>query len=121
MSRLIFPKFRNTWRTVCTVECRQGEGIGAAVLAVRNQADAFDTLAALAPVRIDLLKGESAIGQAPTAEKDLRATPDRQIDGAVLAFFWSVEEAKTARDRHAPSGEVFVLRHSLSKDDLASG
>jgi hypothetical protein len=120
MSRLIFPKFRNTWRTVCTVEHRQGEGIGAAILAVRNHTAAFDTLAALGPVRIDLLKGEPAIGQGRTAEKDLRATPDRQIDRAVVAFFWSVEEARTARDRHAPCGEVFVLRHSVSKDDLAA-
>jgi hypothetical protein len=120
MSRLMFPKFRNAWRTACSVERRQGEGIGAAVLAVRNQADAFETLAALGPARIDLLKGEPAIGQGHTAEKDLRATPDRQIDRAVVAFFWSVEEARTARDRHAPSGEVFVLRHSVSKDDLVS-
>lgn len=120
MSRVIFPKFRNTWRTVCTVARRQGEGIGAAVLAVRNQAETFETLAAIGPARIDLLDGEPQVGQGPTAEKELRATPDRQIERAVLAFFWSVEEARTARDRHAPSGEVFVLRHSVSKSDLPS-
>jgi hypothetical protein len=121
MSRLMFPRFRNTWRTVCSVERREGEGIGAAVLAVRNQAEAYGAVAALGPARIDLLKGEPGIGQDRTAEQELRATPDRQIARAVVAFFWSVEEAATARDRHAPSGEVFVLRHSLSKDDPADG
>jgi hypothetical protein len=44
--------------------------------------------------------------------------PDRQIERAVVAFFWSVAEAKAARDRHAPSGEVFALQHTLSKGDL---
>ncbi|HZV92554.1 MAG TPA: hypothetical protein VFF72_05015, partial [Caldimonas sp.] len=32
MSRAIFPKFRDTWRTVCRVEQRWGDGVGAAVL-----------------------------------------------------------------------------------------
>ena len=27
MSRAILPKFRNTWRTVCSVERRRGDGI----------------------------------------------------------------------------------------------
>ena len=41
-----------------------------------------------------------------------------QIERALVAFFWSVEAAQAARARHAPQGEVFVLRHTVSKDDL---
>ncbi|MBS0517933.1 MAG: hypothetical protein JSR90_04530 [Proteobacteria bacterium] len=121
MSRAIFPKFLETWRTVCSVERRQGDGIGAAVLSVRLQAGEtapFDALASLGPARIDLLKGEPGVGQAHTAEKDLRLQPDRQIDRAVLAFFWSVSDAEAARDRHAPSGEILALQHTVSKGDL---
>jgi len=36
----------------------------------------------------------------------------------LVAFFWSVADAKTARDRHAPSGEIFALQHTVSKGDL---
>ena len=35
MSRAVFPKFRDTWRTICTVEQRWGDGVGAAVLTLR--------------------------------------------------------------------------------------
>jgi hypothetical protein len=77
-------------------------------------------MAALRPARLDLLKGEPAIGQAHTTEKDLRPAPDRQIDGAIIAFFWSIADAATARDRHAPSGELFALQHTVSKADLSS-
>lgn len=118
LSRAIFPKFREPWRTACSVERRQGDGIGAAVVTVRGDVSAFDALAALKPARIDLLKGKPEIGQAPTTEKELRHGSDRQIDGAVVAFFWSVADAKTARDRHAPSGEIFALQHTVSKGDL---
>jgi|SRR5215218_2484755 len=121
MSRAIFPKFRDTWRTVCTVEQRWGEGIGAAVLTLRMTAGnvaPFDKLAALETVRVDLLAGQANIGQAHTTEKDLRTAPDRQIERALVAFFWSVEAAQAARARHAPEGEVFALRHTLSKSDL---
>jgi hypothetical protein len=117
-SRALFPKFRDTWRTACSVERRAGEGIGAAVLTVRGDVGAFEALAALNPVRIDLLRGDPAVGQAHTAEKDLRQTTDRQIEHAIVAFFWSVADAKTARDRHAPSGEIFALQHTVSKGDL---
>jgi hypothetical protein len=61
MSRAILPKFRDTWRTVCTVEQRWGDGVGAAVLTLRMKA------------------GNTA---------------------------------------HAPHGEVFVLRHTVSRGDL---
>ncbi len=121
MSRAIFPKFRDTWRTVCTVEQRWGDGIGAAVLTLRMKAGntaPFDKLAALETVRVDLLAGQANLGQAHTAEKDLRPTPDRQIELALVAFFWSIEAAQAARVRHAPQGEVFVLRHTVSKGDL---
>jgi hypothetical protein len=121
MSRAILPKFRDTWRTVCTVEQRWGDGVGAAVLTLRMKAGntaPFDKLAALETVRVDLLAGQANLGQAPTAEKDLRPTPDRQIELALVAFFWSVEAAQAARARHAPQGEVFVLRHTVSKGDL---
>jgi len=118
LSRAIFPKFRGPWRTTCSVERRFGEGIGAAALVVRGDGSAFDALAALNPARIDLLRGEPDIGQAHTTEKDLRHGADRQIGHAVVAFFWSVADAKTARDRHAPSGEIFALQHSVSKGDL---
>ena len=121
MSRAILPKFRDTWRTVCTVEQRWGDGIGAAVLTLRMKAGntaPFDKLAALETVRVDLLAGQANVGQAHTAEKDLRPTPDRQIERALVAFFWSVEAAQAARTRHAPQGEVFVLRHTVSKGDL---
>jgi hypothetical protein len=97
-----------------------GAGIGAAVLMVRGDASAFDGLAALEPARLDLLRGEPDIGQARTTEKDLRRGADRQIERAIVAFFWSVADAKTARDRHAPSGEIFVLQHPVSKGDLQS-
>ena len=122
MSRAIFPKFRDTWRTVCTVEQRWGEGIGAAVLTLRTTVGntaPFDTLAGLQTARVDMLAGQANLGQAHTAEKDLRAAPDRQIERALVAFFWSVEAAQAARARHAPEGEVFALRHTVSKSDLA--
>lgn len=90
------------------------------MLTVRNDVSAFDALAVLKPARIDLLKGEPAIGQAPTTEKDLRRGSDRQIGGPVAAFFWSMADTKTARDRHAPSGGIFALRHTVSKGDLRS-
>ena len=121
MSRAIFPKFRDTWRTVCTVEQRWGEGIGAAVLTLRTTVGntaPFDTLAGLQTARVDMLAGQANLGQAHTAEKDLRAAPDRQIERALVAFFWSVEAAQAARARHAPEGEVFALRHTVSKSDL---
>ena len=122
MSRAVFPKFRDTWRTVCTVEQRWGDGIGAAVLTLRMKAGntaPFDKLAALETVRVDLLAGQANLGQAHTAEKDLRPAPDRQIERALVAFFWSVEAAQAARARHAPQGEVFALRHTVSKSDLS--
>ena len=122
MSRAIFPKFRNTSRTVCAVEQRWGEGIGAAVLTLRMKGSnvaPFDRLASPETARVDLLSGRANIGQAPTAEKDLRGAPDLQIERALVAFFWSVEAAQAARDRHAPEGEVFALRHTVSKGDLA--
>ena len=121
MSRVIFPKFHDTWRTVCSVEQRWGDGIGAAVLTLRMKAGntaPFETLAALETVRVDLLAGHANVGQAPTTEKDLRMAPDRQIERALVAFFWSVEAAQAARARHAPEGEVFALRHTVSKGDL---
>ena len=121
MSRAIFPKFRDTWRTVCTVEQRWGDGIGAAALTLRmtvGNTAPFDKLAALETVRVDLLAGQANLGQAPTAEKDLRPAPDQQIERALVAFFWSVEAAQAARARHAPQGEVFALRHTVSKGDL---
>ena len=121
MSRAIFPKFRDTWRTVCTVEQRWGEGIGAAVLTLRTTVGntaPFDTLAGLQTARVDMLAGQANLGQAHTTEKDLRVAPDRQIERALVAFFWSVEAAQAARSRHAPEGEVFALRHTVSKSDL---
>jgi len=120
LSRAMFPKFRETWRTVCSVERRGGDGIAAAALTVRCDVGAFDVLAAQGPARIDLLRGEPSVGQAHTAEKDLRPAPDRQIDRAIVAFFWTVADATAARDAHAPAGEIFVLQHTVSKDDLAS-
>ena len=78
----------------------------------------FDKLAALETVRVDLLAGQANVGQAHTTEKDLRTAPDRQIERALVAFFWSVEAAQAARARHAPQGEVFALRHTVSKGDL---
>jgi hypothetical protein len=118
LSRAIFPKFNNPWRTVCAVERRVGGGIGAAVLMVRGDVVSFDALAASNPARIDLLRGEPDIGQAHTTEKDLRRGADRQVERAIVAFFLSMADAKTARDRHAPSGEVFALQHAVSKGDL---
>jgi hypothetical protein len=123
MSRAIFPKFRETWRTVCAVERRWGEGIGPAVLTLRlggGEAAPFDALVASKPVRVDLLVGHPQAGQAHTTEKELRAAPDRQIERALIAFYWSVEEAGAARGLHAPSAEVFALRHTVSKSDLLS-
>ncbi|SJZ71896.1 hypothetical protein SAMN02745126_02023 [Enhydrobacter aerosaccus] len=121
MSRAIFPKFRDTWRTVCAVEQRWGDGIGVAALTLRMKAQntaPFDKLAALETVRVDLLVGSAAVGQAHTAEKELRPAPDRQIERALVAFFWSVEAAQAARQRHAPTAEIFTLQHTVSKDDL---
>ncbi len=121
LSRAIFPKFRSTSRTACTVERRQGGGIAAAVLALRPAVDEplpFDILAALKPVRLDLLQGHELVGQAHTTEKDLRQVADRRIERALLAFFPSIDDAERARAVHAPSAEIFALRHSLSKSDL---
>ena len=121
MSRALFPKFRNTSRTVCAIEQRWGEGIGAAVLTLRMKANnvaPFDKLASPETARVDLLSGRANNGQAQTAEKELRGAPDRQIERALVAFFWSVEAAQAARERHAPEGEVFALRYIVSKSDL---
>jgi len=118
MSRAIFPKFRNTSRTVCAVERRLGDGIGATALVVPGDVSAFEAIAALKPARLDLMKGLPGVGQAHTTEKDLRPAPDRQFNEALVAFFWSMQEARAARDRHAPSGELFALQHSVSKGDL---
>ncbi len=121
MSRAIFPKFRDTWRTVCTVERRLGDGIAAAVLTLRlgaNDPVPFEALAALAPAPARSAAGPQTVGQAHTTEKDLRPAPDRQIDRAIVAVFWSVEDAEKARAAHAPSAEVFALRHTVSKSDL---
>lgn len=122
MSRVIFPKFRDTWRTVCTVEQRWGDGVGAAALTLRlpvaNTAP-FDKLASPETARVDLLNGQANVGQARTAEKELRGKPDRQIERALVAFFWSVEAAQAARARHAPDGEVFALRHTVTTGDLS--
>jgi hypothetical protein len=123
MSRAIFPKFRDTWRTVCKVEQRWGDGVAAAVLTLRMKAAntaPFEKLAGLETARVDLLIGQPNVGQAHTAEKDLRSAPDRQIECALVAFFWSVDAALAARARHAPEGEVFALRHTVSKGDLVS-
>ena len=79
----------------------------------------FDTLAGLQTARVDMLAGQANLGQAHTTEKDLRVAPDRQIERALVAFFWSVEAAQAARARHAPEGEVFALRHTVSKSDFA--
>jgi len=122
MSRAILPKFRDTWRTVCSVERRLGDGIAAAALTLRlgpGDAAPFEALAALKPARLDLMRGLAGVGQAHTAEKDLRPAPDRQVDRALLAFFWSVDDAEKARAAHAPLGEVFALRHTVSKGDIA--
>jgi hypothetical protein len=123
MSRAIFPRFRDTWRTVCTVEQRWGDGVGAAALTLRmkmaNTAP-FEKLASPQTVRVDLLQGQATLGQAHTVEKELRPAPDRQIERALVAFFWSVEAAQAARARHAPEGEVFALQHTVSKGDLAA-
>jgi hypothetical protein len=121
MSRAIFPRFRDTWRTVCKVQQRWGDGIGAAALTLRMTTAntvLFDKLAASETARVDLLAGQSDVGQAQTTEKDLRATPDRHIERALVAFFWSMPAAIAARDRHAPEGEVFALRHTVSRADL---
>ncbi len=121
MSRSIFPKFRKTWRTVCLLEKRWGMGIGAAVLTLRlgkNETAPFDAIVETKPARVDLLAGQPGVGQAHTTEKDLRAGTDRQIERALLAFYWSVADAETARAVHAPSAEVFGLRHTLSKSDF---
>ena len=121
MSRAIFPKFRDTWRTACKVEQRWGDGVGAAVLTLRMKAAntaPFEKLAALETARVDLLIGQPNVGQAHTTEKDLRPTPDRQIECALVAFFWSVGAARAARARHAPEGEIFALRHTVSRGDL---
>ncbi len=118
LSRTIFPRFLETWRTICSVERRQGEGIGGAILTVRGDVTPFEAIAARQPARIDLLKGEPTVGQAHTTEKELRDASDRQIERALVAFFWSVADAQAARDRHAPSGEVFALQHTVSKSDL---
>ena len=118
LSRVLFPKFRNTSRTACAVERRVGDGIGAAALTVTGDVSSFEAIAALKPARLDLLRGLDEIGQAHTTEKDLRPAPDRRIDRALVAFFWSEADARAARDRHAPSGEIFSLRHTVSKADL---
>jgi hypothetical protein len=123
MSRAVLPKFRDTSRTVCTVERHWGDGIGAVALTLRlapGKPAPFDAISALEPARVDLLAGQPAIGQAHTTEKDLRAVPDRQIAQALVAFFWSQESAEAAREKFAPASEIFVLQHSVSKDDLAA-
>jgi hypothetical protein len=46
------------------------------------------------------------------------ARSDRQIDEATVALCWSVADAKTARDRHAPSGGIIALQHVVSEGGL---
>jgi len=106
---------------VCTVEQRWGEGIGSAALTLRvpyGRPVPFDEMSALQPARVDLLTGQPSMGQAQTTEKQLRGQPDRQIEQALVAFFWSMEAAEAARSKFAPSAELFSLQHSVSSDDL---
>ena len=96
LSRAIFPTFRNPWRTICSVERREGDGIGAAVLMVRGDVGAFEALSAYKPARIDLLRGEAEVGQAQTTERK-ESAPRRRPSGpsaAIVAFFWSAADAK---------------------------
>lgn len=122
MSRAVLPKFRNTSRTVCAVHRRLGDGVAAAALTLRCAGDEtppFDAVAGLGPAKIDMLLGQPQVGQAHTAEKALRAAPDRQIERALVAYFWSVEAAEAARTRVAPAAEIFALQHTVSKGDLS--
>ena len=90
MSRVIFPKFHDTWRLLCSVEQRRGDGIDAAVLTLRMKAGntaPFEKLAALETVRVDLLAGHADVGQAPTTEKGSvggAGQPDRAGAGRLL-------------------------------------
>ena len=82
MSRAIFPKFRDTWRTVCTVEQRWGEGIGAAVLTLRTTVGntaPFDTLAGLQTARVDMLAGQPVSVFQPSWDASIL---DRGMTGA---------------------------------------
>ena len=81
----------------------------------------FDKLAALETARVDLLAGQPIVGQAHTTEKDLRAAPDRQIERALVAFFWSVEAARRratgTRPRARSSLSATPCRRAISSGD----
>ena len=121
LSQAIFPRFRNTWRTVCSVEGRRGHGLFPALAALRIPQGSHspdDGVLLGDAARVDRLVGRREIGQAATTEKQLRGQADRQIDRAVLAFFWSVDRARIVRDRQLPDGELLALRHSVARCDL---
>jgi len=118
-SRRVFPRFRDTWRTPCTVERRHGGGLGGAALLLRPDGEApFDALVAAHAVRVDLLAGHAPTGALPSTEKTLRAAPDRHADRVLIAFFASDEAARSARGV-ASGAELFGFRQSLARSDLS--
>ena len=97
-----------------------------AELAAFNLNSVADLIGADAEVRLDaIIKDRQELVarslralslQYPGYSESIR---DRQLERALLAFFWSLEEAERARAAHAPSAEIFALRHTVSKGDLA--
>ncbi|MGE0426094.1 MAG: hypothetical protein AB7O88_27795, partial [Reyranellaceae bacterium] len=130
-SRAILPCFRDTCRTACAVERRIGSGIGPVALAFRDAyEETFEIVERHGPLRLDLLHGQPAVGQARTTEQELRGGADAQIDAAIIAFFADVDAARAASRENASFfaeirhprayahvGETFELVHSVSAGD----
>ena len=123
MSRAIFPKFHDTWRTVCSVEQRWADGIGAAVSDAQDEGRQHPHPSrSWRPRRCasTCWPATPNVGQAPTTEKDLRGgarQPDRAGAGRLLLV--GRGGAGGAGAARALEGEVFALRHTVSKGDLA--
>ena len=116
----VLGRFRDTNRTVCRRTWEAGDIRGAWGVALRvnrnGEGDggeaAAERIAPLAgqgrawvedrqALRVELWRREALALPGPTAEAELRAAPDRFIEGAVLAHFAREEDARSAAEAAA--------------------
>ena len=118
----VLRHFRNTNRTICrrTWETGSIRGAWGVVLRVDRNGEeeggaAAGGVAALEGqgrawarewrvLRVELWRREELAPPGPTAEADLRAAPDRFIEGAVLAHFAREEDARAAAESTGAAG-----------------
>ncbi len=118
----VLRHFRDTNRTICRRTWEAGEIRGAwAVVRRVNRSGEEEDEAARGKVaslegrgrgwaedwrtlRVEIWRREVLALPGPTAEANLRAAPDRFIEGAVLAHFAREEDARSAAEAAGPEG-----------------